>query len=1041
MRTKDEFGTVKKQIMEVKMMHKMQKKEALGKGDYEAENLTSHIDQFDVEEIVTRFKRWLNSGLGIKKKKIISDEKQEVKELMERLSQMDKKSPEFTDIVLYGLLPNYKTKFAKRVSTFPTFMNIRTFFKNYNYSDEDWNVIANMVFTLAKRFQQEPEKLKTWIEEFVSDDIHSRRLQCGSITPILSCINDSFPVINSNIVRTYNVFSYNLGWDDRMSQKLVDYMDIIPKCNRLIDLLDMDKMDYDVFGLFCWWYDNGIENDENETDFDEDDENETDDEATSKKLEVDLKEFINSLNIEKLPDLEHYRLRSPDRIRIRELLSFCKKCEWQLPNFQRYFDWKKLNIRDLLDSVFRDFYIGSLLLWEAQSDPQLKLIPILGAEQNNDVQTRMIILDGQQRITSLYYAIKGSKLETKSIKNHVYFYIDFERYLRGDENNIIMRERKLGWEESLKSLCFPFYELENYDKWVRALSDMARDGENYHKVSKMERLLAEKLKHLIDGFEIPYIVLPSSIDLPQVADIFEKINTKGKSLSVFDILIATLSKYGIDLRHLWDNVVKKYPRFKEYNGEDKMPIYILQSIALYHHDLSLCGRDDLLKIYDNVIEPKDLIFDDVWDEMAEWTHRSISKLENHNDGFGVKDRKTLPYLPVIPILAALLRKVDERTDKGACYSKISMWYWSSIFAKMYSSAVDSRLTADYREMVGWKDESGNPIPGWFDDDSKVLKSIEGFRRGFLGTINLKDVKAGAIFKGIMSLIALEGAPDFDTGQHSTNDNNDRHHIFPKQRFGKRSGSINSVLNMTYLSGSTNRKIINDKEPSVYVRQLLKKNQKNDRKKFQKNIMDGHLISKDAFECMLNDDLDGFMNARANTISDKIAQVVGLQNNKTQSSVLIEPKTPFSNESAMMETIRECREYIYWFDKYFSRKGLEWLKDLPDGQVSSIRILAARSRPTLAHTESLRNSFKKFKTEMKLKGINSELRILADSKVEKNIHDRWLITKNTAYGVPSTDTIQRGQTSLIVRDVQRPSFEDWWDHSLDIIEDWNRIIKL
>ena len=1002
------------------------------------ENPVLTIDEINVEEIVLQFRQWLNSEVGSRHRQVIVNEKREVKELMEKLSKMDKKDPEFTDLVLYGLLPYYDTKFAKRVSTFPTFMNIKPFFKNYNYSDYDWNLIADMIFSLSKKFEMYPEQLGQWIEEFTAKKIHSRKLQCGSITPILHCINDSFPLINNRIMRTYKEFSDDQGWGDSMSQKLADYFDNIPKCQKLIDLLGMKEMNFEVFDLFCWWYD--IKDKDQETD---DDVDEADYEVTSKKpKEIDLKEFVNSLDLEKASELEHYRLRSPDRIRIRELLQLCQKCEWQLPNFQRYFDWKKTDIRDLLDSVFKDFYIGSLLLWEAGSDPQLKLIPILGARSPNyDVQTRMIILDGQQRITSLYYVIKGTPSETKTIKKPVYFYIDFGSYLQGHENgNIIMREQKLTWEESLKSLWFPFYELENYAKWTDDLSEKIMDGDNYNKVTKICKILDEKLKHFIDEFEIPYIVLPSSIELPQVADIFEKINTKGKSLSVFDILIATLSKYDIDLRRLWDDAIKKYPVFKTYNSEDKLPIYILQSIALYYHDLSLCGRDDLLKMYSTIIEPKDLAFDEVWDEMAEWVSKAIFKLGNHNDGFGVRDRRSLPYMPVIPILASLLRNVNDRKNKNTCHSKIKRWYWSSIFSEMYSSGVDSQLTADYRGMAGWKDEYGKTVPGWFDDDARTVKSVENFSRGLLNTINLRDVKNGAIFKGILSLVGLEGAQDFDTGQHAVNESSDRHHIFPKQQFSKQFSNVNSILNITWLSEDTNRKIIRDKKPSVYTNKFLGKNHNSDQERFQKEILDRHFISKNAFEYMLNDDFDNFIKEREKAILKKIAEVVGIPSNEMPSSTLIKPDTPFSNESAIIKTIQECQGHIYWIDKYFDRKGLEWLSNAvqQDGKTKSIKILTAKSRPTLEKTERLKDSFKKFRVEMKHRGITSELRIFSDSKTAKDIHDRWLITKGTAYIIPSTDTIARGQASVIARGVERPNFEEWWEDSLDVFEEWHKI---
>jgi hypothetical protein len=63
---------------------------------------------------------------------------------------LDQNGPEFLDLVLYALLHYAKTKYAKRASSFPVFFNIKQFFKNYNYSDEDWNVIAKMIYNFKK---------------------------------------------------------------------------------------------------------------------------------------------------------------------------------------------------------------------------------------------------------------------------------------------------------------------------------------------------------------------------------------------------------------------------------------------------------------------------------------------------------------------------------------------------------------------------------------------------------------------------------------------------------------------------------------------------------------------------------------------------------------------------------------------------------------------------------------------------------------------------------------------------------------------------
>ena len=992
------------------------------------------LKEINLDELISEFREWLKTDKIIKQKKIIEKEKKEVQDLMQELSTMDKKSSEFTELVLYGLLPNYKSRFAKRISTFPVFLNIKLFLKNYNYSDDEWTKIANMIYDLASKSQKEPDKLGQWIEEFVSDKIHTRMIQCGSISPILFCINDSFPVINNKIIRTYKEFSIAFGWDDKMSQKFESYIANIEKCKKLIDFLGIIEVkDLAVFDLFCWWYDEIKKADEVEEVKEEEEEGGF---SRTGLEEIQYDQFLSSIDLENLKKLEPHVLRNPERIKIGELLQICKNGKWQLPNFQRYFDWNKTDIRDLLDSVFRDFYIGSLLLWEIDKEPSLKLIPILGAKlPNDDVRTDMIILDGQQRITSLYYAIKGVTEPTKNIKKPIYYYINLRRFLEGHEDkNIVMSEQKLTREESIKTLYFPFYELEKHAEWIDAFEDAVGNQENYAKVKDVWRFIERKLKHFIEGFEIPYVTLPSTVDLPQVTDIFEQLNTKGKTLSVFDILIATLSKYDIDLRQLWDDAVRNYPLLKEYNSRDKLPIYILQSIALSYHHLSLCSRNDLLKMYQTIIEPKNLSFEEIWDEMTQWVYMAILKLENLRDGFGVKGRKSLPYLPTIPILASFLRKNASREDKVECLSKINMWYWSSIFSEMYSSGVDTQLTTDYREMVGWE-EDGNKILGWIDDESKIIKSVEKFRREFPATLDLRSIERenNATYRGILSLLALEGAPDFDTNLNLENAlENDKHHIFPKKPFGDFK-NVNSILNITWLSDETNRKIIRDKKPSTYIQNFVKEKYGGNEEKFQK-VLEKHFINEKSFEHMFNDNFEGFISEREKIIRSKIGDLIGLKSYQPPQT-LLSPETPFDNEMIIEETFKKCEEYIHWPDKYFRTKGLKWLRNyLQKDKVKEIKILTSIDTVT----EELRDLFKAFRKQMSNDDVSCHMRVIVDNKLKGQIHGRWLITKDDCFSFQSVDTVSRGAYDEIRGGAARPPFDEWWKSSLDIIDDWNKI---
>ena len=1005
---------------------KQEKEELESYCNHKIENPKGKIQKIDLDNIILEFREWLQTDEAQNHLKVIESEKQEVKELMQKLDKMDKFSIEFTDWVLYGLLPQYKSKYAKRLSHFPTFLNIKKFFKNYNYTEQDWNKIANMIFGLAKDFQKSPEKLEQHIQNFISEKRLSRMLQTGSLTPILFCINDSFPLINNRIRHTYKDFSLSFDWDDKMSQKIEDYSDGIAKCKKLINFIGIDEFkNLAVFDLFCYWWDSLREKEIVVEERDDEEEYE------SKKTEfddVDYSQFVKQLDLENNAKFLPHSLPNPERITIQEIIQNCERGKWQLPNFQRYFDWKKTDIQDLLKSIFLDNYIGSLLLWRMDKEPPVKLIPIHGAKlPQGENRTELIILDGQQRVTSLYYAIRSPGITTRKIRKPVYFYFNFKKFLEGvDEKIVVILSEKLPRDQTIKKMLFPIYEIENYRNWVDDFEDKVSpaSSDDYNKVKKIRRIMDDKLHHFIDGFEVPYITLPATMEIDQVTDIFEKINTRGKLLSVFDLLIARLSLYGIELKELWEEVISDCPKLKEYNSSDKIPIYILQSVALSYGNASTCKRQDILNIFDGIFEPKGMIFDDIWRDTAKYVNSAILRLENLRDGFGVKDRGSLPFLSIIPILASLLREIDLRTNKRECNSKLNTWYWSSVFSEAYSGAVDTQLSTDFRDMRKW-----------FDDETKTPRTVERIRREFVATINLREIKSdkNAIYRGVMSLLALEGAPDFNTGLSLENaPENDQHHIFPKSVF-KNSTGVNSILNMTWLSDDTNRKIIGARRPSVYIAEFIHEKYGGNKKEFFK-VLQKHFVNEQAFEYMLNDDMDNFIMEREKIIMSKIAQIFGVQT-ETPTQTLLSPSAPFDNELLIEDSMKKCDGYIHWVDRYFRTKGLKWLaRYLPKQKVKEVKILTSIDTAD----DELRDLFKSFKTQMLESGISCEMRVIVDNKLKGQIHGRWLISKNDCFSFQSVDTVSRGAYDEIRGGASRPPFKDWWDSSLDIVQDWNKI---
>lgn len=975
----------------------------------------------DVGETLARFREWFNTDTARKHLKNIENEKIEVQALMKRLDSMDESSQEFTDWVLYGLLPYFKTKLARRVSTFPAFMNVKQFFKEYNYTDEDWTKIANIIYTLASKFQRSPDKLDRWIQDFTANLIHSRSFQSGSITPILFCINDSYPLINPRVIRTYNHFSSVFGWNDIMPLKLEKYLDGVQKCKKLISALHVTELrDMAVFDVFCYWYDHIYRKAKTDQSVEE-----TGDEngEVIEMEDVDYPVFLESVKLENISKLEPHSLEKPNTARINQIILNCSNGRWRLPKFQRYFDWKKNDIKDFLASIFNDYYVGSLLLWTTGKEVQLETMPIKGVFDADEHRIESIVLDGQQRITSLYYAIRAPGFPLKGGGNKaVYFYADFKNFFDGGnlEEMIQVLPNKLEAEESYRKMLFPFYDLDNYTKWVDELEEfMKKSAPNSHeRIRTMTRMIDRKLKHILYDFEIPYIMLPETMEIDQVTTIFEKINTTGKMLSVFDLLIARLMKYGVELREVWEETLERHSKIAEYyKSIDKMPIYILQAISLCHNPTSSCKRRDILDIYQNVFEAGELSFDETWREMAEFISRAISRLENLRDGYGVKDKTEIPFTPMIPILAALIREIEEKKERADCYRKVNQWYWASVFSNAYSSAVESQLASDFKEMKKW-----------FEADDAVPRTLEKARRE-IATIRLDEVqtKGNAMYKGVLSLIALKGAQDFESGlalENARNDN-DKDHVFPFAAF-KSQRNVNSILNMTWMSKETNIRR-GAKRPSTYLSEFVRKYKGNEQE--LRKVLESHLINDATYEFMKRDDLENFMAEREKEIMNEMISRIGV-NISNSKPTMISPETPFSNEMIFRDTIAACSDHIYWVDKYFSVKGLRLLNDALDRKkVKDIRILMSNEKAD----ESLRRLFKDFRDEMKAAGITCQLRVMVDPKLKSSIHDRWIISRRKIFNLPSPDIMARGQYSEVKETSNKPPFDNWWEKSVDIFE--------
>ncbi|MCJ7635757.1 hypothetical protein MUP77_25615, partial [Candidatus Bathyarchaeota archaeon] len=305
--------------------------------------------------------------------------------------------------------------------------------------------------------------------------------------------------------------------------------------------------------------------------------------------------------------------------------------------------------------------------------------------------------------------------------------------------------------------------------------------------------------------------------------------------------------------------------------------------------------------------------------------------------------------------------------------------------------------------------------------------------------------SNAIYKGIISLLYLEQARDFaEKKEVGHAPSYQKHHVFPKGSNSVASSSfVDSILNITWITRTTNQRIVKAKKPSIYLRSLLDEKYHGNEKELLA-VLKTHFIDKTCYEFMLQDDFEKFILHRQELIKEKIKEKIGLEVFGKE-PVLIKPDDPWQNKINYESAIANCTGLIKIIDRYFSIQGLKFLTNAVDSKrVTGIRILTSvnsqSGKSALENAVDLRNYFKEFQASMKTRGIIAELRILLPD-LRRISHDRWMLSDTKCFRVPSPDTVVLGQFSEISESQPDIPFDEWWSKCPDIINSWNTIRDL
>ena len=551
----------------------------------------------------------------------------------------------------------------------------------------------------------------------------------------------------------------------------------------------------------------------------------------------------------------------------------------QLPDFQRGWVWDDNRIKALIASITNNYPVGAAMFLEyGNVNVRFKYRVVEGVPVENIIPSELI-LDGQQRITSIYSALYNRKpVHTRTEKGKDikrFYYIDIEKALNTDidrveaiisipETRIVTSNFGRDIELDLSSpdkeyeqKMFPLNIILDYVK-------MQSWQNEYYAYYKYDSLIIQeftKFNNIIVmptmQYKMPVILLDKNTPKEAVCQVFENVNTGGVSLTVFELITAIFAMDDFELRKDWETRKEKYfsgDLLNVISATDFLTACTLLSTYKKGGTVS-CKKKDVLNL---TLDEYKKYADDLSDGFVE-----AEKILEEERIFSSKD---LPYTTQFIPLAVLCTILAENNQIKVTNikNKINQWYWGGGFGEMYGGANETRYVLD---VVG--------VMYWLKDDNKLPKTVQDSYFNPRRLLSLQS-RLSAAYKGIMALILKNHCQDFISGREMDftaykAENIDIHHVFPRdycEKQGYDKAKWNSVVNKTPITYSTNREI-GGVAPSVYLAKIALKGQ------VAADALDSYLETHwlDVNACRSDDFQEHIIN-RAKMLLDAIEKATG-----------------------------------------------------------------------------------------------------------------------------------------------------------------------
>lgn len=586
-----------------------------------------------------------------------------------------------------------------------------------------------------------------------------------------------------------------------------------------------------------------------------------------------------------------------DSPKLRDVLQDVATGKIQLPDFQREWKWDDERIKALIATVTLDYPLGVVMTLETGGEPQFKVRTLAGAEAAADRVPDLLLLDGQQRLTSLFQALRsGQPVETEDARGKKlrrWYYIDIAKavdphadrdyaIISVPEDRVLREDfaRKVKLDVRTKELeCaagyFPLhlvFDTARVNDWQRGF--VKADDRNWDIWSQF----GDRVLNNILSFQIPMIRLAHSTTKDAVCSVFERVNTGGVQLNVFELLTATYAgdrnytrEFGPDynLPEVWKDIKKglcsEYPVLGRIENGDEDGLSnsdFLQAVSLVHSwELKqrgeaatvACKRRDLLRLPladFRRLEPR------VTEAFA-WVGEFLTRQ-------CIVRTIDLPYRTQLVPLAAVRTILGEKIDEPDVLRRVTQWYWCGVLGEMYGSATESRFSRDVEQLVAWRGTEDG-IPDTIAEAAFIADRL-----------NSLTSRLSAAYKGIYALIIKQGAVDWAhteeplTATQIAEQNIDIRYIFPKSWFTRHNlddGGLYSIVNKTALSSRASRSMTGS--PSSYLKTLARESGM--RREWFDDVVATHLIDPATLH---KEKFDRFYDDRSERLLEQVKSAMG-----------------------------------------------------------------------------------------------------------------------------------------------------------------------